>query len=79
MTIQVAIPAYGKSKATLQAILDSNPKDCKFYDPSLFQGRGHFDGRAIDPGEHFAVVMDPATRRRFATVTRKANGTFKVS
>lgn len=79
MTVQVAIPAYGKSKATLQAILNTNPTDCKLYDPSIFPGsRGHFNASAIQVGESFPVVMDPERRTRFALIKRTAKG-FKVS
>lgn len=80
MTIQVAIPAYGKSRAALQAILNSNPHDCAFYDPSPFPSSlGHFRADTVLPLSQFAVVMDPPTRHRFALVKRLANGSFKVA
>jgi len=80
MTIQVASTRFASSKATLQAALNSTPDHVRFDDPSIFEGsRGHFDASSIKPGEKFPVVMDPQTRRRFATVERKLNGQFKVS
>lgn len=78
MTIQLKSLAHGKSKAALQAALNSTPQGVIFEDPSIFNPRV-FRGNTIKPGEHFIVVMDPATRRRFAHVTRKDDGTFKVS
>lgn len=79
MTIQVAIPTYGKSKAALAAVLNTNPHDCAFYDPSTFEGsRGHFRGDSIPVGDAFPVVMDHPKRTRFALIKRTAKG-FKVS
>lgn len=81
MTIQIAIPAYGKSKAALQAILRTNPHDCKFYDPSIFPEKYygvHFSGADIKMNDSFPVVMDPDKRTRFALVRRTASG-FRVS
>ena len=78
MTIQLRTPAAGKSKAILQTELNQAPINILFEDPSIFAPR-MFRGSQIKPGESFPVVMDPATRQRFASVTRKSDGTFKVS
>lgn len=80
MTVQLASHlAHGKSKKVLQEALSRTPGQVRFYDPSIFSGsRGVFTGAAITAGDRFAVVMDPDTRRRFATVVCKADGTFKV-
>lgn len=82
MTIQVAIPAYGKSKAALQTALNSNVPGVIFHDPSIFPDKyygTHFGSHIIKLGSSFPVVMDPGKRQRFALVTRKADGAFKVS
>lgn len=80
MTIQVSSTRFATSKKVLEAALNSNPEQVAFADPSLFEGsRGVFTGADIKNPEKFAVVMDPQTRRRFATVQRKFNGQFKVS
>lgn len=77
MTIQLASTQFGTSKATLQAALNSE-QTVRFHDPSIFPGsRGDFNSSRIEVGEQFAVVMDPATRRRFATVKRTDKG-FRV-
>lgn len=79
MTVQIAPPyKYGKSKQVLKDAL--NGDDCGlviFYDPSIMNSR-YFKGTEIRPGENFAAVLDPQTRRRFAIVGRKADGTFTV-
>ncbi len=78
MTIQVRPVADAhKSKAHLLKALKEGT--ARFYDPSPFNGRGNFSASSIENGEKFAVVMDPQTRRRFATVSRGTDGTFKVS
>lgn len=76
MTIQV-YSDHAKSKATLTAALNSNPQAVRFYDPSLFNSR-IFRASEMKPGERFPVVMDPQTRRRFAEVERRADGSFRV-
>lgn len=80
MTIQVASTRFASSKQVLETALNTTPDHVHFDDPSIFPGsRGHFNATTIQIGEKFAVVMDPQTRRRFATVQRKLNGQFKVS
>lgn len=80
MTIQLKSPGVAKSKATLQAALNSNAKAVRFEDPSIFPGsRGIFTGDQIPSGDHFPLVMDPQTRRRFGVVTRRIDGTFKIT
>ena len=76
MTIQVH--NFAKSKATLQAALTETPDKVRFSDPSPF-GVRCFTGAEIKLSESFAVVMDPATRMRFSMVTRRKDGTFKVT
>lgn len=79
MTIQLLSTRYGKSKATLATALNEDPARVAFEDPSIFPGaRGLFTGADIKPGERFALVMGPPTRRRFATVQRTLSGLFKV-
>lgn len=79
MTIQLASPAFGKSKATLLDALKRTPALVRFTDPSIFPGsRGNFTGADITAGDSFPIVMDPTTRRRFAKVVCKADGTFRV-
>ena len=81
MTIQVCIPAYGKSKAALEQALNSNTPGIIFHDPSIFPEKyygSHFGSHIIKIGESFPVVMDPDKRQRFALVKRKLDGTFKV-
>ena len=82
MTIQVSIPAYGKSKAALAQALNSNTPGHIFHDPSIFPEKyygAHFGLHIIKVGDSFPVVMDPDKRQRFALFTRKLDGTFKVS
>ena len=76
MTIQVH--NFAKSKATLQAALTETPDKVTFSDPSPF-GVHYFTGATIRVGESFPVVMDPATRMRFAGVARRKDGMFKVT
>lgn len=78
MTIQLATARHGTSKAVLQAALTAGARSVVFADPSIFNPRS-FYGTEIQPGESFACVLDPATRRRFCTVKRLADGTFKVT
>ena len=80
VTIQLASTRFGESKVKLQATLNSHPDWVRFDDPSPFNdSRGNFSAVNVKLGEKFAVVMDPATRRRFATVRRLEDGSFKVS
>lgn len=80
MTIQLCSLEAGKSKKALEAALHKDPQHVPFYDPSIFQGsRGTFIGADIKPGESFPAVMDHPKRMRFATVTRKADGRFKIT
>lgn len=79
MTIQVSSTRVARSKATLEAALAADPREVWFYDPSIFQGsRGTFSADEVKPGDRFPVVMDPATRQRFAEIVRKPDGSFKV-
>lgn len=79
MTVQIAAPfKHGKSKATLQDALNSDLEIVNFREPSPFGDR-IFGKDSIKPGESFPVVLDPATRRRFAKVPRTATNIFKVS
>lgn len=80
MTIQLSSTTqHGKSKARLAEGLNETPELVRFVDPSIFPGsRGHFRGTDCRPGESFTVVLDPETRRRFATVICRADGSFQV-
>lgn len=80
MTIQLVSTKYGKSKATLAAALEVNPRLVSFFDPAVFgpKNGGPFTGQEIAPGERILVVLDPVTRRRFAEVARKKDGAFTV-
>lgn len=78
MTIQLVTARHGTSRAVLQAALTSGARSVVFEDPSIFNPRT-FYGTEIEPGTAFACVLDPATRRRFCTVKRLADGTFKVT
>lgn len=75
MTVQVQ--NFNKNKGVLQDALNSTPEQVMFYDPSIFNERT-FSGKEVQTGEHFPVVMDHPKRMRFATVTRKQDGSFKV-
>lgn len=75
MTIQVM--SFGESKQKLQEALNSRPREVVFEDPSIMTP-GVFTGEGIRKGESFLVVMDPKTRRRFATVKRLESGEFRV-
>jgi hypothetical protein len=77
--VTIQAQTFNTSKKVLEQALNEAPQHCRFYDPSIFPGsRGQFRGDSIEKGEHFAVVMDHPKRMRFATVTRKPDGTFKV-
>lgn len=78
MTIQVQ--NHNTSKAALKAALAATPQAVQFHDPGVFTSSkgGWFTGADIPPGDSFPVVLDPATRRRFAKVTRKADGSWRV-
>ena len=80
MTYQLATAAVGRSKATLAAALNERPERVAFTDPSLFgpRGGGSFTGADFVAGERAEVVLDPATRRRFARIVRKRDGSFRV-
>ena len=78
MSIQLGTYAsHGKSKKVLQDALNSTPARVRFEDPSIFQSRGTFFGNDIHTGERFPIVMDPPTRRRFATIVR-TESVFRV-
>lgn len=80
MTIQVSSTQYSTSKKALQDRLNTEPGTVTFYNPSLFTTLpSNFYGRNIPERSHFPVVMDHPKRNRFATITRKPDGTFKVS
>ena len=79
MTIQVDSREHQASKDVLRKALNSTPMAVRFYNPSPFNdGQAFLTGDKIAPGSSFPVVMDPLTRRRFAKVTRRADGTFRV-
>lgn len=80
MTWQLVSPLYGKSKAVLEAALNEAPERVRFTDPAVFgpKGGGAFQGNEILPGESGTVVLDPATRRRFARIERTTKGVFRV-
>jgi hypothetical protein len=78
MTVALRSAKFSASKGVLQDALNTQPDRVEFHDPSLFNERW-FTGHDIKVGERFPVVMDPATRRRFSTVVRKSDGTFKVT
>ncbi len=77
MTIQVCNPAHGASKAALAKALNEAPSQVQFREPTPFEDK-LFYANSVRAGTRFAVVMDPATRRRFATVVRKADGSWGV-
>jgi len=80
MTIQVLRTIFGKSKKVLQDGLNTRPGKVWFYDPSVLpDSRDTFPCDEMKLGESFPVVMDHPKRTRFAMVTRRADGTFKVS
>ena len=78
MTVLLSTARFGTSKGVLEQTLNTKPQDVTFRDPSIYNERW-FTGADIKVGERFPVVMDPATRRRFSTVIRKSDGTFKVT
>jgi len=78
MTVQLRSARFGKSKKVLQDMLNTDPMAVYFVDPSFFNPRS-FRGDEMVAGERFPVVMDPETRRRFATVARNDDGTFRVT
>lgn len=77
MTIQLRTTRHGVSKAALEMNLNHLPDRVEFHDPSVINERTF---RASDwpKGTKDTVVLDPDTRRRFAIVHRKADGTFTV-
>lgn len=77
MTIQLASPEVGKSKATLKAALESNPAAVRFYDPSIM-GERHLTGATWAEPAKTPVVLDHPKRMRFAQITKRADGTWKV-
>lgn len=77
MTTQLRTVRHGTSKAVLQENLNTAPAAVIFETPKPW-GSDVFTGADIPVPSSFACVLDPATRRRFATVKRKADGTFKV-
>jgi hypothetical protein len=80
MTIQLTSARYSKSKAVLAAALNDPGTTVYFLDPSMFnESKGEFTGREIAPGASFPIVMDHPRRTRFATLTRRADGTFRVT
>ena len=80
MTIQLHSLTYGTSKTTLRDALNADPhRMVCFYDPSIFSGsRGIFAATDMRLGEEFCVVMDPASRRRFAFVKRVREDLWSV-
>lgn len=76
MTIQLHTVRHGKSKAALQAALEAMPDRVEFYNPSIMvlPPENHFTGADIKVGERFPCVLDPETRRRFATIERTPQG-----
>lgn len=85
MTIQLAVPAQGKSKGTLEALLKADPAKVSFRNPALRQWitdgdfkQPEFKGSDIPLGGSFTCVLDPATRRRFAVITRTSKGEWRV-
>lgn len=77
MTIQLKSTRHGKSKLTLAAAMNESPSTVSFYDPSIINEL-FFTAADMEVGASFACVLDPDTRRRFATVKRTANG-YRVS
>lgn len=77
MTIQLTTLSVARSKRTLLDALKTVPEAVRFYDPSFIRPRS-FSGADMVPGERIDVVMDPTTRRRFAIVVRRLDGTFQV-
>lgn len=78
MTVMLISVKFGKSKAVLQDALNHEPNNVAFHDPSIIRPRD-FWGDGISRGESFPVVMDHPKRTRFALVTRKTDGSFKVT
>jgi len=77
MTIQLATVRHGTSKKALEAAMTAMPERVRFADPSIFAPR-EFAASEMRLGEKFACVMDPETRRRFALIKRRLDGTFRV-
>lgn len=77
MTIQCKTPGAAVSKATLQAALNSDPGSVRFVEPTPWDDR-EFSGAEWPRGARKPVVMDPTTRRRFSTVERLQDGSFRV-
>lgn len=72
MTIQLNFPtSAGKNKKALQDALNEKPSKVVFMEPTPWAQTLFTEPNAPD---RFAVVMDPETRRRFATVTRTPKG-----
>ncbi len=62
------------NKLALKAKLEAG---CTIEEPTPFGSKFH-DSKNLAAGFRDAVVLDPQTRRRFATIERKVNG-WKVS
>lgn len=63
-----------KNKAELKAKLDSG---CVIIEPTPWGEQRHASG-SFAIGRKEAVVLDPQTRRRFASIERMADGTWRV-
>lgn len=77
MTVQVVKAEHGKSKAALLAAVEAGAEKVWFRRPTPW-GDEEFSAAGIKPHERFPVVMDPATRRRFAEIERRPDGSFRV-
>jgi len=76
MTVQAI--NFNTSKKALQEQLNLRAELVHFVEPMMVHDR-RFTGDEIKVGQSFPVVMDPQTRRRFATVKRVSFAAFKVS
>ena len=76
MTIQLNMPP-GLSKKALQDKLNAAPGMVTFFDPSIM-GERYFTGATWNEPEGTAVVLDHPKRMRFAQITKRADGTWKV-
>jgi hypothetical protein len=83
MTARCLSAGAAKSKARLEAALNEDPSAVLFDDPGPWGicpswGLCPFNGADIPTPDSFPVVLDPETRRRFAVVERRRDGTFRV-
>lgn len=63
-----------KNKAELKAKLEAG---CIIIEPTPWGEQRHVSG-SFAIGRKEVVVLDPNTRRRFAQITKLANGTWRV-